>query len=64
MEWSRVEWSGGEEWSGVEWRSGMGCRMSRMMLNDWSGVEWSWSGVECSAVQCSGVEEWNGLWNE
>ena len=29
-----------------------------------TGVEWSGGGVESSAVQCSGVEEWNGLWNE
>ena len=31
VEWSGVEWSRAEKWSGVEWRSGMGCRMSRMM---------------------------------
>ena len=30
VEWSGVEWSG-VEWSGEEWRSGMSCRMSRMM---------------------------------
>ena len=29
-EWSGVEWSG-VEWSREEWRSGMGCRMSRMV---------------------------------
>ena len=31
----------------------MGCRMSRMMWNEWSGVEWS--GVEWSRVYCSVV---------
>ena len=32
----------------------MGCRMSRMMQNEWSRVEWS-------RVEWSGVEEWSGV---
>ena len=34
--------------SAVERRSGIGCRMSRMVKNEWSGVEWS--GVECTRM--------------
>ena len=54
----------------MQCRSGVGCRMSRMMLNEWCGVVWCgvvwcgvvwcgvvWCGVVwCSAVQCGGVE--------
>ena len=32
----------------------MGCRMSRMMLNEWCGVVWC-GAVRCGAVRCGAV---------